>query len=136
MMFLQAAARRESPAGACLLLVELGAVELLLSKDIIAEIRDVLSRPRVRQRFPALNGELVDRFQAAIENRGVLIPDVPRVFSYERDPKDEPYINLAITAGASYLVSRDRDVLDLANLSNPDGERLSRQRRRVRHPQL
>ena len=87
MMFLQAAARRESAAGACLLLVELGAVELLLSEDIIAEIRDVLARPRVRQRFPALTGELVDRFQAAVEKRGVLIPEVPRVFSYARDPK-------------------------------------------------
>ena len=48
MVFLQGAARRESPAGACLLLVELEAVELYLSKEIIAEVRDVLTRPRVK----------------------------------------------------------------------------------------
>jgi predicted nucleic acid-binding protein len=60
-----------------------------------------------------------------------LIPHVPRVFVYERDPKDEPYINLAIAAGATHLVSRDKDVLDLAKLSTPDGGRL-----RVLAPEL
>jgi len=53
-----------------------------------------------------------------------MIPVVPHVFPYERDPKDEPYINLAIASGASYLVSRDTDVLDLANPTNADGARL------------
>jgi predicted nucleic acid-binding protein len=53
-----------------------------------------------------------------------MIPGVPRVFSYQRDPKDEPYIDLAIAAGASYLVSRDNDVLDLANPTDADGARL------------
>ena len=45
MVFLQGAARRESPAGACLLLAELEAVELCLSEEILSEIRDVLARP-------------------------------------------------------------------------------------------
>jgi predicted nucleic acid-binding protein len=40
------------------------------------------------------------------------------------DPKDEPYINLAIAAEAGYLVSRDSDILDLADASSPDGGRL------------
>ena len=30
-------------------------------------------------------------------------------------PKDEPYLDLAVAAGARYLVSRDRDLLDLMN---------------------
>jgi predicted nucleic acid-binding protein len=86
----------------------------------------VLGRPRLRKKFPVLSDELVERFLTAIEERAVLVPEVPRVFVYERDPKDEPYINLAIKAGPNYLVSRDTDVLDLAKLSNPDGERLQR----------
>ena len=124
MIYLQGAARRDSAAGACLLLVELQAVELYLSREILAEIRDVLTRPRMRQRFPVLSGEFVDRFLAALEKRAVVIPEVPHVFAYERDPKDEPYINLAIAAEVSYLVSRDRDILDLADASNPGGGRL------------
>lgn len=43
-----------------------------------------------------------------------MFPEVPRVFVYERDPKGEPNINLAIAAAASYLVSRDTGILDLA----------------------
>jgi putative PIN family toxin of toxin-antitoxin system len=115
MVFLQGAARRESAAGACLLLVELGAIELCLSKEIVAELRDVLARPSVRQKFPVLTDQFVDRFLAALERRAGVISEVPRVFAYERDPKDEPYINLAIAARASYLVSRDTDILDLTD---------------------
>ncbi len=124
MMFLQGAARRESAAGACLLLVELDAIELCVSQEIMAEVRDVLARPRVRQKFPALTDQMVDRFLAALEGRAVVAPEVPRVFQFERDPKDEPYINLAIAARANYLVSRDKDILDLADASTADGERL------------
>ena len=40
------------------------------------------------------------------------------MFTLDRDPKDEIYVNLAIEAGASYLVSRDKDLLDLMN--DPD----------------
>jgi predicted nucleic acid-binding protein len=39
-----------------------------------------------------------------------LIVDVPLAFEYPRDPKDEPYINLAIAAEAGFLASRDRDI--------------------------
>ena len=126
MVFLQGAARRESPAGACLFLVELEVIELCISAAIVSEVRDVLKRPRVRLKFPALTDELVERFLAALSKRALTIPEVPRVFRYERDPKDEPYINLAIAAGASYLISRDTDVLDLASPGDPDGVRLRR----------
>ena len=81
MVFLQGTARRESAAGACLLLVESDVIELCVSQEILAEVRDVLARPRVRRKFPALTDEMVDRFIAKIEKRAVLISDVPRVFS-------------------------------------------------------
>jgi putative PIN family toxin of toxin-antitoxin system len=98
MIFLQGAARRESAAGACLLLVELDAVGLYVSQEIMAEVRDVLARPRVRQRFPALTDQIAGRFLAALEERAVAVSEVPRVFQFDRDPKDEPYLNLAIAA--------------------------------------
>jgi uncharacterized protein len=81
----------------------------------------------VRQRFPALTDQIVDRFLGALEERAIVVSEVPPVFRFDRDPKDEPYINLAIAARASYLVSWDKDILDLANASTPDGERLRRQ---------
>jgi predicted nucleic acid-binding protein len=60
----------------------------------------------------------------ALGKRSLMIPAVPHVFSYQRDPKDEPYIDLAIAVGASCLVSRDKDVLDLANPTDADGAHL------------
>jgi putative PIN family toxin of toxin-antitoxin system len=127
MLFLQGAARNSGPAGACLVLVELDAVEIFLSHKIMAEVRDVLTRPRVRRKFSSLTDENVDRFLTALEKRAVVMADVPHVFQFDRDPKDEPYINLAIAARADYLVSRDKDILDLADASTFNGRRLREQ---------
>ena len=41
-----------------------------------------------------------------------VLPTVPRTVTLARDP-DEPYLNLAVASGAAYLVTRDRDMLDL-----------------------
>ena len=132
MVFLQGAARKGSPSGVCLQVVEAGLVELFLSDDIIAEIRDVLRRPRLRQKFPVLTDEFVDEFLGALLACSSPVRDVPRVFTYERDPKDEPYINLALAGQAEYLVSRDADILDLGNIANPEGRRFQEQFPRVK----
>ena len=87
MVFLQGAARRESAAGACLILVELDAIELCVSHEIMAEVRHVLARPRVRQQFPALTDQIVDRFLGALEKRAVFVSEVPCVFQFDRNPK-------------------------------------------------
>ena len=42
-----------------------------------------------------------------------IISFVPNEFSYSRDPEDEAYINLAVCAETDYLVSRDKDLIDL-----------------------
>ena len=70
--------------------------------------------------------DLPGEFLAALGKRTVEVATVPRLFPFGRDPKDEPYINLAIAASARYLVSRDNDILALADVSTPDGERLRR----------
>jgi predicted nucleic acid-binding protein len=65
----------------------------------------------IREKVPALTDELPGRFLMALRKRATPIPGVPRLSVYERDPKDEPYINLAIAAGADYVASRDADIL-------------------------
>ena len=35
------------------------------------------------------------------------------MFSLARDPDDEPYLNLALTANVDFLVPWDKDLLDL-----------------------
>jgi putative PIN family toxin of toxin-antitoxin system len=115
MIFLQGAGRPGGPAGECLRLVDEQQVTLCISAEILAEIHDVLSRPEVRRRFPGLSADWVETFVRRIALNAAWFTDVPHTVPLERDPKDEPYLNLALAADARYLVSRDRDLLDLMN---------------------
>lgn len=113
-ILLQAAARKSGPAAACLRLAEKDFVRLYLSEEILTEISEVLTRPQVRAQFPELTddivGAFIDRLKHTAHTVGRIIP---RKFIYQRDVDDECYINLAIEAKADYLISRDRDLLDL-----------------------
>jgi putative PIN family toxin of toxin-antitoxin system len=115
MVFLQGAGRPAGPARACFRLVDEGQVMLCLSPEILAEVRDVLTRPKTLQRFPLLSQEWVETFVANAASKAVVLAQVPKAVSLERDPKDEPYLDLALAVRAHYLVSRDRDLLDLKN---------------------
>ena len=112
MIYVQGAARTKNPANACFALVEKGFVRLYVSVETLAEVKDVLSRPPLRERF-VLTDEMVEAFLADIKNKAETVKNVPSVFTYPRDPKDEKYINLAVEAEADYIVSRDNDLLDL-----------------------
>jgi putative PIN family toxin of toxin-antitoxin system len=114
MTFLQAAASPDGPAAACLRLVETEIVALLVSREILKELRDVLTRPKVRRKNPRLRDETIQALLDGLAAKAIAIDPVPETFRYPRDPKDEPYINLAIAAGARFLVSWDKDLLDLA----------------------
>ncbi len=62
MVFLQGAGRPASPARACFRLVDEQRITLCLSADILAEVRDVLTRTKTVKRFPLLTPEWVDAF--------------------------------------------------------------------------
>jgi putative PIN family toxin of toxin-antitoxin system len=98
--------------------VDDGQVTLCVSTETLAEAQDALTRPKLQAKFPRLTPERVEVFLQNVQAKAVLIAEIPKVFSYPRDPDDEPYLNLAIAAGAKHLVSRDKDLLDLMN--NPD----------------
>jgi putative PIN family toxin of toxin-antitoxin system len=117
-VFLQGAANRRSPARSCLRLFFDGAISLFVSEPILREVREVLSRPAIRLKLPRLTDRLVNALIMKIESRAIIIKNVPEEFHYERDPKDEPYVNLALVANASYLVSQDKDLLDLMTISS------------------
>jgi putative PIN family toxin of toxin-antitoxin system len=113
MVFLQAVANPSGPSGACFARVRSGALALITSPQTVAELRGLLARPNIRKKFPHLTDEAAEKFIAEIERISTSVENVPRAFEYPRDPKDEPYINLAIAADVDYLTSRDKDLLDL-----------------------
>jgi putative PIN family toxin of toxin-antitoxin system len=113
MVFLQATTSATGPAAACLGLVESGHVGLFVSPDILGEVRRVFLRPSTRKRFPLLTDEKVELFRAKVTALAVVISDVPAAVPLPRDPKDERYLNLAHATKASFLVTRDKDLLSL-----------------------
>ena len=117
-VFLQALASPQGPAGRCVQLAFEGKAKLFVSPQVLDEIREVASNPIL---LPKLRIR-PDRLNVLIENlpkAGVLIPIVPQLWTYPRDPDDALYVNLAVAAGAGAIVSRDRDLLDLMDPSKP-----------------
>jgi putative PIN family toxin of toxin-antitoxin system len=121
MIFLQAAANPRSAAFACFERVESAGLTLCVSPEILLEAGDALRRPKLVRKFPLLTGERVGEFLDSVQRRSTMITQVPRSYLLPRDPKDEPYLNLAIATGAKYLVSRDNDLLDLMREDSPEG---------------
>jgi putative PIN family toxin of toxin-antitoxin system len=112
-VLLQAAARERSVAAKCLNLVETDLIQLFVSREVFAEVEDILNRPEIRAHFPDLSDGIVGAFLKRLKKLSVLVQYVPKKFSYPRDEDDEPYINLAVAARANFIISRDRDLLDL-----------------------
>ena len=121
MIFLQAAARPDRVHGT-MRLVHDGRVTLCVSPYVVAELRDVLTRPEIQSRFPTLKPEQVEAFLTRILSLATLVENVPELFILPRDKKDEPYINLAIEAKARYLVTwNERHLTYLMRQDTPEG---------------
>jgi putative PIN family toxin of toxin-antitoxin system len=122
MTFLQAVARPEGPAAACFRLAESGHIQLAVSPDIIREVKEVLGRPKIRQKNPRLTDESIAAFLSQVVELARVEQVVPNTFAYARDSKDQPYLNLAISTQAAFIVSWDNDLLDLMKDANTDGQ--------------
>jgi putative PIN family toxin of toxin-antitoxin system len=96
MLFLQAAAKPLGAAFACFERLQTADLTLCVSADVLLVVGEVLRRPKLVQKFPLLTEERVTGFLEAIHRRSTLITPAPKVYSFPRDPKDEPYINLAL----------------------------------------
>ena len=118
---MQALVSRGGPAVKCLDYFEQGKIIIALSRTTLEEIEDVLSRSHLRAKYPVLTDERIADLIDRVLYRGIYVRQVTQRFVYPRDPKDEPYLNLAIEVKADYLVSRDKDLLDLMKWDKEDG---------------
>lgn len=84
-----------------------------VSSTTVDELVAVLSRPETLSKFTDLDSDDVEEFVRYVVSISSLVRSVPHVFDLPRDVDDEPYIDLAIAADADYLVTSDRDLLDL-----------------------
>ena len=111
-VLLQALSSPRGHAGQCVRLALEQLVELIMSETIFAEVLDVASRERVVRKVQ-LDPKRVREYIVALRVYSTTINDVPSRFTYDRDPDDAHYINVALAADARLIVSRDNDLLDL-----------------------
>jgi putative PIN family toxin of toxin-antitoxin system len=118
------------PAARCLELFEKGAIKIAVSREILAEAREVLSRSSLRDQYPLLTDERVERLIDLLLYRGRVFRQVRDLYKYTRDPDDEPYLNLAIEARVDFLITWDNDLLDLMKWERDEGREFQK---RFRH---
>ncbi len=80
----------------------------LTSNSLLEELRDVIQRPRLSERF-GLTEETRSRVLSILYDRSIRIPD-PVVTAVGRDPKDDVFLAVAVAGGADALVTRDDDL--------------------------
>ena len=129
-VFLQSLISETGPAARSLELFEQGKFSIAVGREILSEIREVLSRSSLRQRYPRLTDERVDKLIDVLLYRGTFFRRIARHFEYPLDPYDEAYLNLAIEARADFLITRDNDMLDLMKWEREEGREFQK---RFRH---
>jgi len=89
-VYLQAALNPAGSAFAALELADAGRIRLVASEETLEEVAEVLSRPRLRAKYPDLTNERRDQLLAVIRHVAEVLPAVPRTVTLARDPDDEP----------------------------------------------
>lgn len=89
-----------------------GEVELLVSEEILAEVRRVLLYPRLRRRHGWDETE-VDAFVDGVRAAAIVTPGVLQVRAVIDDPTDDKYLACAAEGSAAYVVTGDAHLLRL-----------------------
>ncbi|AFZ49220.1 putative toxin-antitoxin system toxin component, PIN family [Dactylococcopsis salina] len=82
---------------------------ILMSFDLISELIDVLNRKKF-DRY--VSRETRETFLASLSTETELI-ETTEAISICRDPKDNKFLELAVSGNASYIVTGDKDLLEL-----------------------
>ncbi len=85
--------------------------EMLSSPQTRSELSAVLNKPHIRQRSQGTPAP----FMEGLEKFTTHVPGKLEIKSACRDPKDDIFLACAVEGKAEYLVSSDRDLLDLGH---------------------
>jgi putative PIN family toxin of toxin-antitoxin system len=93
-----------------------GRFELVASPTLLGELRDVLTRPKLR---PWISPALAHDFVDGLAEGAVMLDDSDQPRPVSPDPEDDYLVELARAAAADYLVSGDRHLLGLGDPTPP-----------------
>lgn len=85
------------------------AFDLVVSKGLLAEVEDVLTRPRLSKRIAV---DVALAYVRAIRTLADVVEDAVVIESLTRDPDDDYIVALAREHSADVIVSGDKDLLE------------------------
>lgn len=112
-VLISAIIKPQNRTGLVLVHLRKGDYVLLYSKELMDELTEVLARPKLKKY--GLNDETVDMFIGSIIAKGKSV-QLLTVVDICRDPDDNLLLSLAVDGNADYIVSGDKDLLDLIQI--------------------
>jgi putative PIN family toxin of toxin-antitoxin system len=89
------------------------AYEWVVSPDIVTEYREVIRRPRLVKKYRSVANYDLQTLLARIATATLVTPaQTPAIC---REPADDKFLAAAIAGSARFIVSEDKDLLDLGN---------------------
>lgn len=85
---------------------------LVTSPAILAELADVLNRPKIRDKYHLTSKDVIELLQR-LQQQAVIVPGTSLAGIIAADPKDDMFIACAVEGQARYIVSGDHHLLDL-----------------------
>ena len=104
--------KRGHPARLLDILLTFPEIQLISSTPILGELRDVLSRNEVKERFH-YSARDIESFARAVQNVSVRVKIMSNFKIVVDDPKDDVVLNTAHDGKADYVVSGDHHLRGL-----------------------
>ena len=112
-VYVQTMLNKSGIAGQCFDHALAGSIQLFVSRNILAEFRTVIRRPTFSRFLPDLTVDEIEAFITAIGEVAEIIRVPSGSVEIVRDAKDNMILELAELCGPNFIVSWDRDLLDL-----------------------
>jgi putative PIN family toxin of toxin-antitoxin system len=84
-------------------------IEVVICPALLAEVEDVLGRPRIQKR---VEPELAQLYMATVRRIADVVADPTSVVAETRDPNDDYLVALAREHGVDWIVTGDKDLLE------------------------
>ena len=111
-VLISAALKDKDPEAVILFVVEQPDFEWIVSTEILAEYKDVLSRPKL-----SLSDDVLHRWFALLDSLTTVV-EVTASFEFPRDQKDAKFLACALAANAELFITGDRDFSQAQKLVN------------------
>ena len=88
-------------------------IQVVSSPELVAELRDVLARPKMKALIHPDEGETL---LALLNIKAEFLPNLEDIPTFTRDPKDDKFVACAVAGRVDFLISLDKDILVLGQV--------------------